>query len=86
MTAAGIAGGATGKAAAAGGAGIEKITSEMDYRNVAETVRVISNAASTTLSLDTSGPQGGAWLLESERRISGDDGDEDGDDGGLLVI
>jgi trafficking protein particle complex subunit 10 len=87
VTAAGIAGGATGKAAAAaGGAGIEKITSEMDYRNVAETVRVISNAASTTLSLDTSGPQGGAWLLESERRISGDDGDEDGDDGGLLVI
>jgi len=25
----------------------------------------------TTVSLDASGPQGGAWLLESERRTHG---------------
>jgi hypothetical protein len=44
------------------------ITCETDYKNSGETIRVISDAHKTTVSLDASGPQGGAWLLESERR------------------
>jgi trafficking protein particle complex subunit 10 len=44
------------------------VTCETDYKNVGETIRVISDARKTTVSLDASGPQGGAWLLESERR------------------
>ena len=44
------------------------ITCETNYKNSGETIRVISNAWKTTVSLDASGPQGGAWLLESERR------------------
>lgn len=46
----------------------EKVTSEVEYKNAAMVVRVCSGAAKTTVSLDASGPQGGAWLLESERR------------------
>jgi trafficking protein particle complex subunit 10 len=44
------------------------ITCETDYKNIGETIRVISNARKTTVSLDASGPEGGAWLLESEKR------------------
>jgi hypothetical protein len=44
------------------------ITCETDFRNAGETIRVISNTHKTTVSLDASGPQGGAWLLESEGR------------------
>jgi len=44
------------------------VTSEVNYKNVGETIRVVSNAGKTTVSLDASGPGGGAWLLESERR------------------
>jgi hypothetical protein len=44
------------------------ITCETNYKNSGETIRVITNAWKTTVSLDASGPQGGAWLLESERR------------------
>ncbi|KAK2628264.1 hypothetical protein QTJ16_002910 [Diplocarpon rosae] len=44
------------------------VSCETDYKNAGETIRVISDALSTTVSLDASGPQGGAWLLESERR------------------
>jgi hypothetical protein len=47
----------------------EKVTSEVEYKNAAMLVRVCSGAAKTTVSLDASGPQGGAWLLESERRV-----------------
>lgn len=43
------------------------ITCETDYKNAAEVVRVISGARKTTVSLDASGPQGGAWLLETEQ-------------------
>jgi len=50
------------------------ITCETDYRNWTETVRSISDARKTTVSLDASGPQGGAWLLESERRADKNDG------------
>jgi len=46
------------------------ITCETDYKNIGETIRVISNARKTTVSLDASGPQGGAWLLETEKRIT----------------
>ncbi len=47
------------------------ITCETDYKNAGETIRVISDAWKTTVSLDASGPQGGAWLLESEKRGHG---------------
>ncbi|RDW77331.1 hypothetical protein BP6252_05384 [Coleophoma cylindrospora] len=47
------------------------VTSETDFKNVGETIRVVSDARKTTVSLDASGPQGGAWLLESERRGGG---------------
>jgi hypothetical protein len=43
------------------------INCETDYKNAGETIRVISDARKTTVSLDASGPQGGAWLLETER-------------------
>lgn len=44
------------------------VTCETDYKNAGETIRVISDARKTTVSLDASGPQGGAMLLESEWR------------------
>jgi len=47
------------------------VNCETDYKNAGETIRVISNARKTTVSLDASGPQGGAWLLETERRQVG---------------
>lgn len=53
---------------ALGGQGVDSITSEVDYKNIGESVRCISDARKTTVSLDASGPQGGAWLLETERR------------------
>jgi hypothetical protein len=45
------------------------VNCESDYKNSGETIRVISDARKTTVSLDASGPQGGAWLLETERRL-----------------
>ncbi|KAL3423738.1 Trafficking protein particle complex subunit 10 [Phlyctema vagabunda] len=56
-----------------GDANISKlvVTCETDYKNCGETIRVISDARKTTVSLDASGPQGGAWLLETERRGNG---------------
>ncbi|KAB8299238.1 hypothetical protein EYC80_001327 [Monilinia laxa] len=47
------------------------VTCETDCKNIGETIRIISDARKTTMSLDASGPQGGAWLLESERRPAG---------------
>lgn len=47
------------------------VTCETDSKNTGETIRIISDARKTTMSLDASGPQGGAWLLESERRPAG---------------
>ena len=47
------------------------VTCETDYKNGGESIRVISNTRKTTVSLDASGPQGGAMLLEAERRTSG---------------
>jgi trafficking protein particle complex subunit 10 len=50
------------------------ITCETDFKNAGETIKVTSNSQKTTVSLDASGPQGGAWLLESERRELGSGG------------
>lgn len=50
------------------------ITCETDFKNAGETIRVVSNSRTTTVSLDASGPQGGAWLLESEKREAGSGG------------
>lgn len=41
---------------------------EVDCRNIGETVRVISDKLSLTVSLDASGPQGGPLVFESESR------------------
>jgi trafficking protein particle complex subunit 10 len=46
------------------------ITCETNYKNVGETIRVFSNARKITVSLDASGPQGGAWLLDTEKRMT----------------
>jgi len=43
------------------------VSCETDFKNFGETIRVISDARKITVSLDASGPQGGAWLLETER-------------------
>jgi len=51
-----------------GGTTQSMITCETDYKNIAETIRVVADVRSTTVSLDASGPSGGAWLIESERR------------------
>ena len=45
-----------------------EVTFEVDYKNIGELVRVLSNSWKTTVSLDATGPQGEARLLESERR------------------
>lgn len=50
------------------------ISCETDFKNSGETIRVISDARKTTVSLDASGPQGGAWLLESQKRGLGKGG------------
>ncbi|KAK0119195.1 hypothetical protein ONS96_012259 [Cadophora gregata f. sp. sojae] len=49
------------------------VSCETDYKNAGETIRAITDALKTTVSLDASGPQGGAWLLESERRDWGNE-------------
>ncbi|KAK2027807.1 hypothetical protein LX32DRAFT_563581 [Colletotrichum zoysiae] len=41
---------------------------EIDYQNIGETVRVVTDLQRVTLSLDASGPSGGPLVLESERR------------------
>lgn len=46
--------------------GSDSVSCETDYKNMGETIRVISNSRKTTVSLDASGPQGGAWLLDCE--------------------
>ncbi|KAF5855411.1 hypothetical protein ETB97_009245 [Aspergillus alliaceus] len=59
--------------AAAGAAPIlqrRQIACEIDYRNHGETVLVLPNLRSTTVSLSLSGGNhGAAWLIESERRM-----------------
>ncbi|KAF6844628.1 tmem1 family protein [Colletotrichum musicola] len=45
---------------------------EIDYQNIGETVRAVSDVREVTLSLDASGPNGGPLVLESQRRDLGD--------------
>lgn len=42
------------------------VTCETDFRDASRTIRVVSAAWRTTLSLDAAGPQGGALLLERQ--------------------
>lgn len=44
------------------------ISCETDYRNQGETILVVPDLSSTTVSLDPSGSAGGAWLVESRNR------------------
>ena len=41
---------------------------ETDFRNLGETVRVVADRESVTMSLDSSGPEGGPLVLESQAR------------------
>ncbi|OAA76821.1 TMEM1 family protein [Akanthomyces lecanii RCEF 1005] len=43
---------------------------EVDWRNLGETVRVVSDKQALTVSLDASGPSGGPLVFESESRPS----------------
>ncbi|KKK20039.1 hypothetical protein P175DRAFT_0499285 [Aspergillus ochraceoroseus IBT 24754] len=46
------------------------IACEVDYRNHGETIQVLPDLRSTTVSLSLStGGHGGAWLIDSERRV-----------------
>ncbi|KAL4880851.1 trafficking protein particle complex subunit 10 [Aspergillus karnatakaensis] len=59
-------------AAVAGTPGLQRrpIACEVDYRNHGETVLVLPDLQSTTVSLSLSGGgHGGAWLVDSERRV-----------------
>ncbi|KAH8426158.1 putative TMEM1 family protein [Aspergillus melleus] len=71
----GSGGGAATAATAAGisgPAGLQRrpIACEVDYRNHGETVQVLPDLRATTVSLSLSGgSHGGAWLIDSERRV-----------------
>jgi hypothetical protein len=47
----------------------KQVQSELDYRNHGESILVLPDLKSTTVSLDPGGPGGGPWLVESERRM-----------------
>jgi trafficking protein particle complex subunit 10 len=47
----------------------KQVQSELDCRNHGESILVLPDLKSTTVSLDPGGPGGGPWLVESERRI-----------------
>ncbi|KAG6209553.1 hypothetical protein E4U50_002916 [Claviceps purpurea] len=55
----------------ASGPGGMRTACEVDWKNVGETVRVVSEKRSVTVSLDASGPGGGPLVLESEGRGRG---------------
>lgn len=44
------------------------IICETDYRHQSETIMVVSDLSSTTVSIDPSSTVGGAWLVESKSR------------------
>lgn len=44
------------------------ISSETDYHHQSETILVVSDLSSTTVSIDPSSTIGGAWLVESKSR------------------
>ena len=47
----------------------QAISCELDYQSLGETVLVVPDMISTTVSLDPSG-SGGSWLVESKSRHS----------------
>jgi hypothetical protein len=47
----------------------KQVQSELDYRNHGESILVLPDLKTTTVSLDPGGPGGGSWLVESERRV-----------------
>lgn len=62
----------TTTAAVSGPPGLQRrqIACEVDYRNHGETVQVLPDLRATTVSLSLSGgSHGGAWLIDSERRV-----------------
>ncbi|KAL2830941.1 trafficking protein particle complex subunit 10 [Aspergillus pseudoustus] len=58
-----------GPAAVAAGPQRRPIACEVDYRNHGETVLVLPDLRGTTVSLSMSSGHGGAWLIDSERRV-----------------
>ncbi|KAL9122575.1 MAG: hypothetical protein Q9187_000868 [Circinaria calcarea] len=44
------------------------LTCEIDYRNHGESILVVPNVSSTTVSLEPDGHGGGAWLVEAETK------------------
>lgn len=44
------------------------VSCEMDYQQQCETVQVVSDLMSTTVSIDPGGTVGGAWVVESKSR------------------
>lgn len=44
------------------------IVCETDYHHQSETIMVVSDLSSTTVSIDPSSTVGGAWLVESKSR------------------
>ena len=44
------------------------ITSDVDYKNQGESIQVVPNLRSTTVSLESEGSMGGPWLVESQPR------------------
>jgi hypothetical protein len=50
------------------GSSAEVATSEVEYKNSAELILVVGDATLTTVSLDASGPGGGALLLDKRAR------------------
>ena len=44
------------------------ISCEMDYQHQSETILVVPDLCSTTISIDPSSAVGGAWLVESKKR------------------
>lgn len=57
---------ASNNVGANGDAGRPPYTSEMDYRNQGDTILVVSDLHSTTVSINLEDPVSGAWLLESK--------------------
>lgn len=45
------------------------VSCETDYVNQGETILVLPNTSSVTASLDSGGPGGGAWVVESWARV-----------------
>lgn len=50
-----------------GSSAVDSISCELDFKNVGETVLVVPNLTSTTVSLDP-GSIGGGWLVESRNK------------------